>query len=603
MKKTIKYIIILFVILYFLLTTNCMANSSVGYEIDSYDIKIKVNEDNTFDIEETITANFYEPRSGITRTLKNLNTVKRDDGRVSFNFAKVKNLEISEDYQIKKELDRTVLRIGNGNKNSKGLKTYKISYTYDIGNDPLKNMDEFYFNIIKNDTNTVINNTSFEIIMPKEFNEEYLKLLLIGEKGSQNDDLIYTINDNTINGKYNKILKAGEVINIRIELPEDYFKDNLIVEYIVAISIIVISSIGFLVTVILWAKYGNDEPIKKIKTSVPPKNYNSAELGFFYKGDSTKEDIMTLLIYLANKGYLKIEEYEEEALFVKEKTFRLTKLKEYDGKNEIEKIFFNNLFKFDLKEITEKELIREFYKVLEKVEKKIESEKNIKKIFEDDGKNKGNIVALIGIIVLTLSVAVPMILDAGIYGLVVSIFTIGFEMVGVYCYRLIRDLNFKKKHNIIVALLLALIGGFLIITMATYVIKIHSFILYKIAHIVGIVSYIMIRILKHFMPKRTKFGNEILGEILGFKEYLDNIDENSIKEMIEKNPNYIYDILPYAYVLNESDKLIKIIDDMGIYNQNPEWFISIGEYKLCLLDKFYIRTTDSELTHTKLIEK
>ena len=53
-----------------------------------------------------------------------------------------------------------------------------------------------------------------------------------------------------------------------------------------------------------------------------------------------------MLIYLANKGYLRIEEYEETTLKVfKSKNFKIIKVKEYDGDNEDEREFFNGLFK------------------------------------------------------------------------------------------------------------------------------------------------------------------------------------------------------------------------------------------------------------------
>lgn len=44
-----------------------------------------------------------------------------------------------------------------------------------------------------------------------------------------------------------------------------------------------------------------------------------------------------MLVYLANKGYLQITETEHGK-------FKITKLKDYDGTNENEKVFFDGLF-------------------------------------------------------------------------------------------------------------------------------------------------------------------------------------------------------------------------------------------------------------------
>ena len=50
------------------------------------------------------------------------------------------------------------------------------------------------------------------------------------------------------------------------------------------------------------------------------------------------------MIYLANKGYIKITETEEKSLFTKSKGFKITKIKDYDGTNEEERLFFQGLF-------------------------------------------------------------------------------------------------------------------------------------------------------------------------------------------------------------------------------------------------------------------
>ncbi|MDE7422722.1 MAG: DUF2207 domain-containing protein, partial [Lachnospiraceae bacterium] len=95
----------------------------------------------------------------------------------------------------------------------------------------------------------------------------------------------------------------------------------------------------------LWIKYGKDDAIVEIIEFHPPEGYNSAEVGFLYEGSAETKSILSLLVYLANKGYLEISETEKNELYKKTKSFKLTKVKEYDGDNEFEKIFFQGLFK------------------------------------------------------------------------------------------------------------------------------------------------------------------------------------------------------------------------------------------------------------------
>ena len=72
--------------------------SDYDYVIDKYDVNIKVNENNSFDITETITAYFNKPKHGIYRTIPLNNTIKRLDGTTSYNRAHVRNLSVNDDY-------------------------------------------------------------------------------------------------------------------------------------------------------------------------------------------------------------------------------------------------------------------------------------------------------------------------------------------------------------------------------------------------------------------------------------------------------------------------------------------------------------------------
>ena len=98
------------------------------------------------------------------------------------------------------------------------------------------------------------------------------------------------------------------------------------------------------VAIFLWYKFGRDDQVVETVEFYPPEGFNSLEVGFLYKGKAENEDVISLLIYLANKGYIKISETEEKSLFSKSKGFKITKLKEYDGNNINEQIFLNGLF-------------------------------------------------------------------------------------------------------------------------------------------------------------------------------------------------------------------------------------------------------------------
>ena len=84
MKKKFYLLFIITLILIIPVNVGASPNSYMysyhDYVIDEYDVNIKVNEDNTFNITETIDVNFNEHKHGIFRKIPMNNTISRLDG-------------------------------------------------------------------------------------------------------------------------------------------------------------------------------------------------------------------------------------------------------------------------------------------------------------------------------------------------------------------------------------------------------------------------------------------------------------------------------------------------------------------------------------------
>lgn len=243
MKQKILFSIFVFILLLVLLIPNkTFAISSGGYTIESYDINLIVNENNTFDITETINVNFtgYN-KHDIFRKIPLHNTVTRLDGTKSSNKAKISNISVSEQYTTSNENGYKVLKIGSSSQTVSGRKTYTIKYNYNIGKDPLKDADELYFNLIGDEWDTSISNVTFKITMPKSFYESLLGFSS-GYKGSTNSSNIsYSIDGNVITGSLKSSLSSGQAFTVRLTLPEGYFVGaslNIIIISIIAILFI-----------------------------------------------------------------------------------------------------------------------------------------------------------------------------------------------------------------------------------------------------------------------------------------------------------------------------------------------------------------------------
>ena len=72
---------------------------------------------------------------------------------------------------------------------------------------------------------------------------------------------------------------------------------------------------------------------------------------------------------------------------------------------------------------------------------------------------------------------------------------------------------------------------------------------------------------------RTNKGLKLYGKILGFREFLIKAEKPELERLVNENPNYYFDILPYTYVLGVSDTWIKKFELIPL--NNPEWYTSV----------------------------
>ena len=86
------------------------------------------------------------------------------------------------------------------------------------------------------------------------------------------------------------------------------------------------------------------------------------------------------------------------------------------------------------------------------------------------------------------------------------------------------------------------------------------------------------------MGRKTPYGEKVTSQVKGFREYLRLVETEQLKAMVNQNPNYFYDIIPYAYVLNLSKEWIKKFEDIPI----PDNYMGNYDYRdLTMYDDLY----------------
>lgn len=345
--------------------------------------------------------------------------------------------------------------------------------------------------------------------------------------------------------------------------------------------VIILCTVFVLIADRIWEQYGKDDEVVETVEFYPPEGYNSAEIGFLYKGASDNDGVISLLLYLANKGYLKIE--QEIDVISKEKIFVIKKIKEYDGDNECERMFMDGLFELRDYAIP-RNLHNKFYITLEKIKKKLNSYEEKNEILESSNKDKIKwIIWMISAIFLLL-ILKPLYDEIGIGTIYIIIGVMLW--CKVYSKKVVQLFKVSRKE---VALFMGCMFVWLWLAIMISLVMIYS--KYAIMYIVAIISIVVLVIFAFLMQKRTTYGNEMLGKVRGFKRFLDTLDiteKTKLESLVHENPEYFYYILPYAYALGMSNAWMKKFETIEM--QAPSWYNCDTTFNMYEFNQFLNKT-------------
>ena len=129
-----------------LLLAVCYPATAKAYEYDlnSYDVNIRVSKDNVLHITETIGAYFNVSKHGIYRKIPLVNQVKRLDGSEDTVRAEVDNISTNVTKSVSYSGGYCTIRLGDEDRTLTGDVEYIISYDYALDGDNLPDKDEFY---------------------------------------------------------------------------------------------------------------------------------------------------------------------------------------------------------------------------------------------------------------------------------------------------------------------------------------------------------------------------------------------------------------------------------------------------------------------------
>lgn len=534
-----------------------------GYHITRYDTVIDVGENNVLYITENITCDFTgADKHGIIRTIPSI----FEDRKVI-----ISDITVNENYSVETSREYVAIRIGDADRTISGLVEYTISYYYDYGDDETSDYDKLYHNIVGTDWDCSIYEVTFEINMPSSFDAGDLNMTY-GQRYSELSYTSYTISGNTISGSLSD-LAPYEGLTIALELPEGYFtgertKDSLV--FPILPVMIGVSLLAVILCIYTWYKRGKDDEIIASPQFYAIKGQSPAEAGYIIDGVIDNKDITSLIFYWADKGYIEITD--------KKWDYEFTKMQDPVFENKYEKYMFEQLFSYGTGSVVSiKDLQDRFYKDMPIIKQYIRNMFNGKKeLVSKESLRFRKLMLLASFLPFVIFSICCMIAfkDSAIVIPILMVSAAFFTMLYIRYNSAENSWNiFGMARKLWIAVQAALLVTLTSLFMNVALSSIYSYYntsRFTTAYFIAIFACAVSTAFAIATKKRSEYGQQMMQHYIGFRDFIATAEMDRLKALIDENPKYYYNILPYAIVLGLEKKWSKKFESMVL--EPPYWY-------------------------------
>jgi uncharacterized membrane protein YgcG len=554
-----KWLAVLLVLL------SCTGVWASDYYIDTYNMDIVLSPANVYSIREDIQVNFSIPRHGIFREIP----VRFGKKRVELT-----NLKSSDPIiQDSVSSDYVTFRLGSADSTVVGLKSYAISYDYDIGDDGYPDYDEMYFNLVGAGWQCPISSFSYTIRFPKAIDPSMV-WVTGGQYGSNRQVGDFSVSSDrlTITGTARN-LSPGEALTIRVQMEQGYFtgmkpyRDNTVISSILAAILgLALCVLGTLI----FKKYGKEDLFVPVVRFETPEGLSPLEVGYLADGSVDNKDLTSLIFYWADNGCLAIEEEGKKKM-----TF--TRLKGPDTDKRHEQLLFDALFACgDGTTVTLKQLeTNTFAAAMQKTKTGVHSYfKGDRKLKDSKAESKKILLVLfVAFVVVGNAIAstIMYLAEGTVILLAIGLFVAIFS--GIITWNITRRWEFLKRGTRLFKMF-----GFVLFGLLAYVVTVflqvalvgNSEVFALLMAIPSVLFPLYLAILAVVTSKRSAYANKLLEQTVGFREFIDKVEMDKLKLMIDDNPQIFYHVLGYAIVLGLEDKWAKKFKNLTL--DPPSWY-------------------------------
>lgn len=537
MKRVILFLFFLF---YMLLPVPAFAEE--GWEIDTFQSSIAIEQSGNVRIVETIVADFKDlEKHGIFRDIP---VEYESNGEKTYTELKVDSVQQNGSdmqYEESRNGGYINLKIGDPDKTISGRQTYSIQYTVKGVLRGFRDYDELYWNVTGDKWGVTMNKVEAIVTTPKDgiikttCFEGYAGSEAICQKIIENPKTAKFVTNGPLSEAQGLTVvvayEPGMVPLVTIDRPRSFLERLLDWPSLATLFVVLFS--GFMTIFYLWNTHGRDhwfaqnifgkkddhgvkKPIGSHETITveftSPEKLKPAELGVLMDERADTHDVVSTIIDLAAHGYLTITEVPKKWLFGKVDYELSKKSKDTTILLDYEKKLLQSLFKSG-NTITMSSLKDTFYTDLAEVKKAIYKEVVKKGLFPSDPEHvRGNYVA------------------AGIVLLVIGGTGIGLSVSADLIYA--ADLS--------IALLAC--GVFLLI-------------------------------MANFMPRRTAYGRELYRRARGYHLFINTAEKH--RQVFFEKKNMFNEVLPYAIMFGLTAKFAKQMQEMGVQPTTTGWYSGV----------------------------
>jgi len=488
-------------------------------EIKSYTSDLSLSKSGELNVIEDIVIDFKNQRKhGLLRFIPV--TYNRGAGVYVLN---LKLLEVTDSageklqYSAEKLGPDFKIRVGNPDVLVTGVQSYRIKYVVRKAVNFFSGAPELFWNV--NGTRWPFSIDKLLVrfhppygVLPKDI--KYVDY--VGASGSKKSSPMKVENGTEIVATASN-LAPGENLSVVFGLPKgSVLQPTAVDEFLLFVGdwlgLFIWPALASFVLYIYWTMYGRDQnPVSSTSVEwTPPSDLTPAEVGTLIDESCDAPDMLSTLVDLASRGYLKIRAYPSSGfLQLGNKNYEFTKTtpkKEDQPLKEHEVIFLNALFPGNMEITTLSELKGSFGYSLANMRQAIWNELAQKSMFVRNPDE-----------------------DRSIF-YVLSILLVG----GGFCIALFGDyVNRATGFGVIIS---------------------------------GVITALSARA----MPARTAQGSQALARCKAFQRFVNKAEKRRIALLAKDDPTIFGRLLPYAMVLGAADKWAEAFKDLLV--QPPDWY-------------------------------